>query len=219
MSKAQEKINTLNDELNEARKKQTQAESKCGQLTADRLKYINLSAQLAQENKKLYKRWFNARRSGNKAALTERLRRSVQNTHRKVDKQTQQQKYDAVRKETETRVRQLLDELRLARSRNDELGKTRLDLDTKINTLSEENTRIKRDVTQLELRIKTLKSQNENLVEEVRKKDAELKEREKSMEKQEEQIRDELRKSKKKKLIFFSFKLIYSGLSQSNDLN
>lgn len=85
LKRAQDRTNSLIQELADLKARYNQLESKSAQLTADRLKYVNLCTQLTQENKKLYKKWFNVRRTANKAVLSERLRRCAQKDKSKVE--------------------------------------------------------------------------------------------------------------------------------------
>lgn len=85
LKRAQDRTNSLIQELADLKARYNQLESKSAQLTADRLKYVNLCTQLTQENKKLYKKWFNVRRTANKAVLSERLRRCAQKDRNKVE--------------------------------------------------------------------------------------------------------------------------------------
>lgn len=199
IKKLQDKISTMTEELIELRGKLGQSESKCADLASDRLKYVNLSTQLTQENKKLYKRWFNMRKSANKAVLNERLRKMATNNRPKQE-EANSQKTQVKSKETELKVKHLNEEIKSLRTRNDDLNRAKMELDTKLVQLIEENGKLKRDCAQVEQKVKSLKSHNEVLSEEVKKKEAEQKEKERSFEKQEENSREELKKSHEKKL-------------------
>lgn len=199
IKKFQEKISELSQQLADVKLALSQADAKCTDLAAERLKYVNLSTQLTQENKKLYKRWFNMRKSVNKAALNEKLR--------KLSSKKQEEKKDQTKtkvKEVATKTRQLMEELKVTKTRNDELSKVKLELDAKIIGLIEESAKLKRDYAQLEQKMRHLRSQNETLIDEVKKKEAEQKEKEKLIEKQEEQTRDELKKGKLNIIVIFS---------------
>lgn len=214
MKRSHDKTMSLTKELGELKVRYGQLDSKCAQLTADRLKYVNLCTQLTQENKKLYKKWFNSRRTANsKSVLVERLRRSVvqKETKTATVKQKNKEKKSSLEeekstamvelaeaisssKQLETRVRQLSDELKSMKTRNETLTSEKLELDAKLAELSDENGRLKREMGQIEQKVKSLKTQNDNLLDETKRKETELREKEKSNEKQEEHARDELRK-------------------------
>lgn len=199
IKKIQEKNSALIQELNDLKNKLSQTELKCSSLITDRIKYVNLSSQLTLENKKLYKKWFQLRKSTNKLVLNEKLRKNKQqqqcelnvrrkSLNEKLNKQNE--------KSLLIKLKQAIEDSKEYKLKYDELSKVKHDIDAKMTELHEENVKLKKDLSQMEQKIKSLRSQNENLIDEMKKKECERKEKEKTYQKQEEQVRDDLKKSK-----------------------
>lgn len=61
-----ERLKKSVDEIYQLKKNITELDAKCGQLAKERAKYAELSSKLSDENKKLYKKWFQIRTNESK---------------------------------------------------------------------------------------------------------------------------------------------------------
>lgn len=82
-----ERLKKSVDEIYQLKKNITELDSKCGQLSKERSKYVELSSRLSDENKKLYKKWFQIRTNESKfrSSLIDQMNKHSQaKTKRKV---------------------------------------------------------------------------------------------------------------------------------------
>ena len=61
-----EKLKTSNEEVNSLKLKMEDLDKNCDELVEEREKYVDLCSKLSSENKKLYKKWFQSRKTDSK---------------------------------------------------------------------------------------------------------------------------------------------------------
>ena len=191
---------------------------KCSSLLKERLKYTELSTRLSDENKKLYKKWYQIKKNETKfqSRLIDQMnKRSKQNEKiQNTNKSKNQVDFDdflsvssfSLCEENFQKIYSRNDNQRVKKIASNKffrkktllLFRQNLILIKQLNHLNGKNLKINKEMDIIDLKLKQTANQNEKYLSEIanlKKKESDYKYKEEDFKKQGDQIKDEIKKA------------------------
>ena len=216
---SQEKCTRILRELEGLKQKLKQSETKCLNMSNDRIKYVELSSKLTAENKSLYKRWFQLKK--NETRFRQLIVQQLKSfTHQQQQQQQQQLKRKVAKKDESKSVEKLpmikkqqqqqqkaataFDTSKFVKKKiYEQLLEEKCDLEIKFNKLKADNEKVSADLSLNDIKLKQLRIQNEaygNEASYLKKRELELRAKVENGKNQEDEQREEMKKNYEAKI-------------------